>query len=61
MAAGMAQPILGGKARHWPCLEFGASDAAGHPGAMADLTIANTVSDLIQGDVREHLPLNGFP
>ena len=28
---------------------------------MADLTIANTVSDLIQGDVREHLPLERIP
>ena len=28
---------------------------------MADITIANTVSDLIQGDVREHLPLERIP
>ena len=28
---------------------------------MADLTIANTVSDLIQGDIREHLPLERIP
>ena len=28
---------------------------------VADLTIANTVSDLIQGDVREHLPLERIP
>ncbi len=28
---------------------------------MADLTIANTVSDLIQGDIREHLPLEQIP
>lgn len=28
---------------------------------MADLTIANSVSDLIQGDVREHLPLERIP
>ena len=28
---------------------------------MADLTIANTVSDLIKGDVREHLPLERIP
>jgi hypothetical protein len=29
--------------------------------ATADLWIANTVSDLIQGDVREHLPLERIP
>ena len=28
---------------------------------VADLTIANTVSDLIQGDIREHLPLGRIP
>ena len=28
---------------------------------LADLTIANTVSDLIQGDIREHLPLERIP
>ena len=28
---------------------------------MADLTIANSVSDLIQGDIREHLPLERIP
>lgn len=28
---------------------------------MADLWIANTVADLIQGDVREHLPLERIP
>ena len=28
---------------------------------MADFWIANTVSDLIQGDVREHLPLEKIP
>ena len=28
---------------------------------MADLTIANTVSDLIQGDIREHVPLERIP
>ena len=28
---------------------------------LADLTIANTVSDLIQGDIREHLPLEQIP
>ena len=28
---------------------------------MADLTIANTVSDRIQGDIREHLPLERIP
>ena len=29
--------------------------------ATADLWIANTVSDLVQGDVREHLPLERIP
>ena len=28
---------------------------------MADLTIANTVSDLILGDIQEHLPLERIP
>ena len=28
---------------------------------MADLTIANSVSDLIQGDIHEHLPLERIP
>ena len=28
---------------------------------MADLTIANSVCDLILGDVREHLPLERIP
>ena len=28
---------------------------------LADLTIANTVSDLIHGDIREHLPLEQIP
>mgnify|MGYP002818868956 FL=1 len=28
---------------------------------LADLTIANKVSDLIQGDIREHLPLERIP
>ena len=31
------------------------------PTPLADLTIANTVSDLIQGDIREHLPLERIP
>ena len=30
-------------------------------GCMADLTIANTVSDLILGDIQEHLPLERIP
>jgi len=29
--------------------------------ATADLWIANTISDLVQGDVREHLPLERIP
>ncbi len=57
----MAQPIHAGRVRLWPFLEFAASDKAGRTGAMADLTIANSVSDLIQGDVREHLPLERIP
>ncbi|MFM1812542.1 MAG: hypothetical protein RLZZ336_1480 [Cyanobacteriota bacterium] len=31
------------------------------PGPPSDLWIANTVSDLVQGDVREHLPLERIP
>ena len=38
-----------------------ASDGAEQLTVVADLTIANTVSDLIQGDVREHLPLERIP
>ena len=31
------------------------------PDAVGDLWIANTISDLIQGDVNEHLPLEAIP
>ena len=31
------------------------------PDPRGDLWIANTVSDLIQGDVQEHLPLDQIP
>ena len=31
------------------------------PDHRGDLWIANTVSDLIQGDVHEHLPLEAIP
>ena len=61
MAAGMAQPILGGRHGIGPALNLELAMQQGIQGAMADLTIANTVSDLIQGDVREHLPLERIP
>ena len=57
----MEQPIRGGRERRWLCREFAASDEAALGGALTDLTIANTVSDLIQGDIREHLPLERIP
>ena len=37
-------------------MDFAASDGPEQLTVVADLTIANTVSDLILGDVREHLP-----
>ncbi|WP_253912330.1 CARDB domain-containing protein [Synechococcus sp. KORDI-52] len=40
---------------------FTASGGPAQLNVVADLTIANTVSDLIQGDVREHLPLERIP
>ena len=45
----------------WCFASFAASDGAKQLTLVADLTIANTVSDLIQGDVREHLPLERIP
>jgi ATP-dependent Lon protease len=30
-------------------------------GTMADLTIANSVVNLIQGDIQEHLPMTHIP
>ena len=45
----------------WCFADFAASGGAEQLTVVADLTIANTVSDLIQGDVREHLPLERIP
>jgi hypothetical protein len=45
----------------WCFAGFAASDGPEQLTVVADLTIANTVSDLIQGDVREHLPLERIP
>ena len=48
-------------AKRWYFAGFAASDGPEQLTLVADLTIANTVSDLIQGDVREHLPLERIP
>ena len=45
----------------WCFAGFAASDGTEQLPLVADLTIANTVSDLIQGDIREHLPLERIP
>ena len=57
----MASRIREGRAPRQPFLETKAMSQKPKDGTVADLTIANSVVNLIQGDIQEPLPMTHIP